>query len=126
MQMLTGIHHVQLCAPADSEAAARQFYGELLGLLEIEKPRELSKRGGVWFELGDGRQVHIGAEHGFLPSRKAHTAFVVAGLAVLREKLERAGYVTESDDLFSGYYRFYTRDPFGNRIEFIEPIPISD
>jgi catechol 2,3-dioxygenase-like lactoylglutathione lyase family enzyme len=120
--MIVSVHHIQLCAPPDCENAARAFYGELLGLREIEKPPELQKRGGVWFELGDGRQIHIGIEKNFVAARRAHPAFVVAGLDMLREKIERAGYATTADDFFIGYNRFYANDPFGNRIEFLEAV----
>jgi catechol 2,3-dioxygenase-like lactoylglutathione lyase family enzyme len=119
--LITGIHHIQLTAPPGCEAAARQFYGELLGMLEIEKPPELKKRGGVWFECND-QQLHIGVEPGFAPPQKAHPAFSVAGLAELRAKLTAAGYETQDDELFIGYNRFYVRDPFRNRIEFVEPL----
>lgn len=119
--MLTGIHHIQLCAQPGCEEQARKFYGELLGLLEIEKPPELKKRGGVWFEVGD-QQLHIGVEEGFTAPKKAHPAFSVAGLDALREKLNAAGYETQEDELFIGYNRFYVHDPFGNRIEFVEPL----
>lgn len=120
--MLTGIHHIQLAAPRACKAQARKFYGELLGLLEIEKPPELKKRGGVWFEFGNGQQLHIGIQENFSPAAKAHPAFAVAGLAALREKLNAAGYATQDDDLFIRYHRFYAHDPFGNRIEFVEPL----
>ncbi len=128
--MLVSIHHIQLAAPRDCEDDARKFYGELLGLLEIEKPPELKKRGGVWFELGNGQQIHIGVEENFVAAKKAHPAFVVAnpstalgtGLNALRQKLNTAGYATQDDDLFIGYNRFYAHDPFGNRIEFVEPV----
>jgi catechol 2,3-dioxygenase-like lactoylglutathione lyase family enzyme len=119
--MITGIHHIQLCAPRGSEQEARHFYGELLGLPEIDKPVELKKRGGVWFECS-GQQIHIGIEDPFTPPQKAHPALSVAGLAVLRETLNAAGYATQDDDFFIGYNRFYVRDPFGNRIEFVEPV----
>lgn len=119
--MITGIHHVQVCAPAGSEAEARAFYGGLLGLPEIEKPPGLKQRGGVWFELG-AQQLHVGIEADFRPARRAHPALVVAGLAALRARLEAAGVTTETDELFPGYHRYYVRDPFGNRIELLEPI----
>ena len=119
--MISGIHHIQLTAPRGCESQARQFYGELLGLLEIEKPAELAKRGGVWFEF-NGQQLHIGVEEEYSAPKKAHPAFSVAGLDALREKLTQAGYETQDDDLFIGYNRFYVRDPFGNRIELVEPV----
>jgi catechol 2,3-dioxygenase-like lactoylglutathione lyase family enzyme len=119
--MITGIHHIQLCAPPGSEPQAREFYGNLLGLPEIDKPPELKKRGGVWFEL-NGQQLHIGIEENFTPSPRAHPALSVAGLDALRERLNAAGYATQSDELFIGYNRFYVRDPFANRLEFVEPL----
>lgn len=120
--MLVGIHHIQLTAPRDCKEEAREFYGELLGLREIAKPPELKKRGGVWFELGNGQQLHIGVEENYSPAKKAHPAFVAVNLDALRAKLNAAGYETQDDDLFIGYRRFYTHDPFGNRIEFVEPL----
>ncbi len=122
--MLIGIHHIQLSAPPTCEILARKFYGDLLGLVEIEKPAELKKRGGVWFEIGE-QQLHIGVEKAFTAAAKAHPALSVAGLEALREKLETAGYTTESDELFIGYNRFYTHDPFGNRLEFVEPLVVQ-
>lgn len=120
--MITGIHHIQLCAPRGSESEARRFYGELLGLMEIEKPLELKKRGGVWFEC-NGQQIHIGIEDPFVPPQKAHPALSVAGLGALQARLHAAGFATQDDEYFIGYNRFYVRDPFGNRIEFVEPVP---
>ena len=52
---------------------ARRFYGELLGLPEIDKPEPLRARGGVWFALG-GQQLHVGVQEPFSPARKAHPA----------------------------------------------------
>ena len=92
--MLAGIHHIQLAAPRDGETQAREFYGELLGLLEIEKPPELKKRGGAWFELGNGQQLHIGVKENFVAPKKAHPALVVVNLNLLREKLNAAQYIT--------------------------------
>lgn len=119
--MITGIHHIQLTAPRGSEATAREFYGALLGMREIEKPPELKKRGGVWFEF-NGQQLHIGVEDNPVPQKKAHPAFVVAELDALRARLENAGYETRADELFIGYKRFYVQDPFGNRIELVESL----
>ena len=114
--MLTGIDHVQLAAPAGCETAAREFYGEALGLEEIAKPDGLKGRGGVWFRCGD-QQVHIGVEEGFSPARKAHPAFHVAGYDALLASLRRADIEVSEDDAIPGLRRSYVHDPFGNRIE---------
>jgi catechol 2,3-dioxygenase-like lactoylglutathione lyase family enzyme len=111
---VTGLDHVQVAAPPGCEAEARRFYGELLGLGEIEKPEELRARGGVWFRCG-GQQLHVGVDPGFTPALKAHPALAVAGLDDLVEALGRAGATVTRDG-----ERVYTADPWGNRLELLE------
>ena len=115
---VVGLDHVQLAAPPGCEADARRFFGELLGLTELEKPELLRGRGGVWFGVGD-QQLHIGVEREFVPARKAHPAFRVqpGELDALAGRLERAGVRVEWDALIPGVRRFFTHDPWGNRIE---------
>jgi catechol 2,3-dioxygenase-like lactoylglutathione lyase family enzyme len=112
---VTGLDHVQLAAPAGCEQAARAFFGELLGLAELEKPEALRGRGGCWFALPDGRQLHVGVERDFAAAAKAHPAFRVSGYDALRERLGG-----EDDETIPGLRRFYAADPFGNRLEFVE------
>ncbi len=78
--MITALDHIQLAMPAGREDEARQFFGRLLGMEEIVKPASLSSRGGAWFALPDGRQLHLGVEKPFRPNRKAHPAFVSQAL----------------------------------------------
>jgi catechol 2,3-dioxygenase-like lactoylglutathione lyase family enzyme len=118
---LTGIHHIQLAMPVGEEEAGRHFYGELLGLPEVPKPSELAPRGGLWFR-SEGLEVHLGVERAeFRPATKAHPAFLVTGLDELRERLESDGYRIDEDVQLEGYRRFHVRDPFGNRLELVEP-----
>lgn len=114
------LDHVQLAAPSGCEPEARRFFGDLLGLTEVEKPEPLRARGGVWFQLGDG-QLHIGVEEPFAPSRKAHPAFRVprSELEDLAARLAAAGEKVDWDDALPGVRRFYTADPWGNRIEIL-------
>jgi catechol 2,3-dioxygenase-like lactoylglutathione lyase family enzyme len=115
------LDHVQLAAPPDCEAEARRFFGGLLGLRELEKPEPLRPRGGAWFALGDGRQLHVGVEEPFTPARKAHPAFRVpaAALDELAGRLAAAGESVVWDDSLPGVRRFYTADPWGNRLELL-------
>jgi catechol 2,3-dioxygenase-like lactoylglutathione lyase family enzyme len=115
---ILGLDHVHLAAPPGCEEAARRFFGELLGLEEVEKPEALRARGGVWFALGV-QQLHIGVEEGFTPARKAHPALTVSDLDNLAERLAAAGAPVEWDDSLPGTRRFYTADPWGNRIELL-------
>ena len=118
--MLDDIDHVLLAMPKGEEDAARAFYGNLLGLDEIEKPPNLRARGGVWFVLGT-KQLHLGVESNFTPAKKAHPAFRVHDLAHLRDKLIAAGFPVFNDEPLPGYDRFFSNDPFGNRLEFLKP-----
>jgi catechol 2,3-dioxygenase-like lactoylglutathione lyase family enzyme len=113
------LDHVQLAAPHGCEAEARRFFGDLLGLEELEKPEPLRSRGGAWFALGDGGQIHVGVEDSFAPARKAHPAFRLSPeeLDELAARLESAGERVEWDNSLPGVRRFYTADPWGNRLE---------
>jgi catechol 2,3-dioxygenase-like lactoylglutathione lyase family enzyme len=113
------LDHIQLAAPEGCEPAARQFYGVLLGLKEIEKPEALRPRGGCWFECG-AHQIHIGVDPNFRPARKAHPAFAVMNLSKLRETLAQAGVTLADDHSLPGTTRFFAEDPWGNRLEFLE------
>jgi catechol 2,3-dioxygenase-like lactoylglutathione lyase family enzyme len=117
---LVGLHHVQLAMPAGEEEAARRFYGTVLGLAEVPRPRSLSPAGGVWF-VRDGLEVHLGVEERFTPADKAHPALLVDGLEKVRARIEEAGYRVTDTVQLEGFHRVYVRDPFGNRVELIEP-----
>ncbi len=116
---IIALDHLQLAMPPGGEAEVRRFYGQVLGLIEIPKPEPLLVRGGCWFE-GPGIVVHLGVEQDFKPARKAHPAFRVADLAEAMSSLEAAGAPLIPDDTLPHVRRFYTVDPFGNRIEFIQ------
>ena len=115
------IDHVQLAGPPGCEERARRFFGEILGMEELPKPPALQARGGVWFRCG-AHQLHIGIEKEFRPARKAHPAFRVEDLKALRTRLRASGIAFQEDDLLPGADRIYVDDPFGNRLEFLEPV----
>jgi catechol 2,3-dioxygenase-like lactoylglutathione lyase family enzyme len=122
--MIVGLDHVQVAAPPGCEAEARGFYGRLLGLPELEKPAALAARGGAWFACG-AQQLHVGVAQDFTPAGKAHPALAVdavTALDVLADRLTSAGAAVHWDDELPGVRRFYTEDPWGNRIELIAPI----
>ena len=121
--MIERIDHVQLAMPAGEEAAARAFYDGLLGIPEVPKPPHLAARGGCWFERGD-LKVHLGVDDDFRPARKAHPAFRVKDLPALVDRLEAAG-VAVADEPMEGHHRVYASDPFGNRLELLEPVDAS-
>ena len=114
------VDHVQLAMPAGGEDAARAFYAGLLGIPEQPKPPHLAARGGCWFE-SPSVKLHLGVEADFRPARKAHPALLVRDLPGLLQRLRAAGVEVVEDPL-EGYLRAYAADPFGNRLELMEPI----
>lgn len=125
--MITGLDHLLIPAPKDSEAQARKFYGGFLGLFEMEKPLPLQGRGGVWFALPDGRQVHIGIETPFQPQKKAHPCFRTQDLDGVMDHFSKHG-VSFTLDTSLQVSRIFTEDPWGNRLEIVQgahPGPVA-
>jgi catechol 2,3-dioxygenase-like lactoylglutathione lyase family enzyme len=118
--VIAALDHVQVAAPPGCEAGARRFYGELLGLEEIEKPAALQARGGAWFRCG-AQQLHVGVQEPFAPAVKAHPGLRVTTRAQLEElaaRLTAAGHRVDWEDHDA---RFHTDDPWGNRLELLAP-----
>lgn len=118
--MIIKFHHAQITIPKFEEKAAREFYYDFLGLKEIPKPASLQNRGGFWLELNDF-QIHVGTEDDFDRSQtKAHLAYQVKDLENWRIKLQEKGIKIIDGIPIPNFRRFEFRDPFGNRVEFLE------
>jgi catechol 2,3-dioxygenase-like lactoylglutathione lyase family enzyme len=118
---ILALDHVQLAMPTGGEEEARAFYEGVLGIPEVPKPPNLAKRGGCWFEH-DAVKIHVGVDADFQAARKAHPALLFEGLPGLKAAIEGAGFRLRSDEPLAGYDRIYVDDPFGNRIELLEPL----
>jgi catechol 2,3-dioxygenase-like lactoylglutathione lyase family enzyme len=119
---ILGLDHAQITIPKGTEEQARQYYCELLGLKEIEKPASLQGRGGFWLEVGT-QAVHVGTEDGVNRlATKAHLAYRVSNLTHWQERLTENGFEVIEGIPIPGFTRFESRDPFGNRLEFIQPL----
>ncbi len=114
------LDHVQLAMPPGREDEARAFYHRVLGIPETPKPPHLARRGGCWFE-NSAVKIHLGVEQDFHPAKKAHPALLVEDLPALKAAIAAAGYVLADDEPLEGYDRIYAEDPFGNRLELMEP-----
>ena len=120
--LILRVQHAQITIPKNTEVEARKFYCESLGLKEIPKPEALQLRGGFWLEVG-AFQIHVGTEDGLDRTQtKAHIAYEVENLNGWREKLETGGVKIIEGVPIPNYSRFEFRDPFGNRVEFLEKI----
>jgi catechol 2,3-dioxygenase-like lactoylglutathione lyase family enzyme len=117
------LHHVQLSCPPGGEPAARAFWVEGLGLVEVPKPAMLAARGGAWFR-GSDVEVHVGVEDPFAPARKAHPALLLESVAELEAtagRLVASGHEVDwrERDSFPGHLRCHVRDGHGNRVELL-------
>lgn len=113
------IDHIQLAMPEGKEDLARSFFVGVLGMDEDPKPSPLDARGGVWFRSGTC-VLHLGIETDFQPQKKAHPAFLIQDLDALADVLAKANHEVIWDTALPDRRRFYSADPFGNRLEFIE------
>ena len=120
--MILGLHHAQITVPEGMENDARAFYCGVLGLTEAPKPEALAGRGGFWLQAG-AQQVHVGTEAGVnRAATKAHLAYEVSDLTLWRQRLEAAGIAVLESISIPGFDRFKFRDPFGSRVELIQPL----
>ncbi len=117
------LQHVSLPFPgtAESVAAARHFYGAVLGLEARPVPPTLP---GVilWFAVGE-QELHLFSEPAGVAvnaQSRRHPCLQVDDVARLRAHLEAAGVTTrDHDGEIPGRPRFFALDPFGNTIEFV-------
>ncbi|MGW0208118.1 VOC family protein [Streptomyces sp. NPDC003233] len=126
--MLAAVDHVQLAAPPGSEDALRAYYVDVLGMTEIPKPPVLAARGGCWFRAG-AVQLHLGIEDApagggechWRAAKKAHPGLRVTEIEAYAARLTAKGAQVTWDDSLPGHLRFYSQDPVGNRLEFLQP-----
>jgi catechol 2,3-dioxygenase-like lactoylglutathione lyase family enzyme len=122
--MIAGIDHVQLAAPPGSEERLRAYYTGVLGMTELAKPPVLAARGGCWFRAGDA-VLHLGIEQDFRPAGKAHPGIRVDGIHDFAKDVQVRGATVVWDYDLPGHERFYSEDPVGNRLEFLEPVAMK-
>lgn len=113
-------HHVAIVVR--DAAAAREFYGELLGLEELERPAAVSARfAGAWYRLG-AIELHVFEQHDYAPPRTPigpHVALHTPDFASAIERLTTRGcsFVVEPGRGPDGVARAILRDPTGNVVE---------
>lgn len=118
--MLLSLDHAQITVPKDAENQAREFYCDFLGLKEIEKPDNRKMKGGFWLLIGE-TQVHVSLENGVNRNlTRAHLAYRVDNLETWKDRLNARDIKTSDSLPFPSAQAFEFRDPFGNRVEFIQ------
>jgi catechol 2,3-dioxygenase-like lactoylglutathione lyase family enzyme len=126
MGFLAGVDHINLTIDEGAEALARAeaFYGGLLGLEPLARVTHAESPMGAWYHCG-AQQVHLSAEAGAAGANRAsrrHAGFLVANLDALGARLKAAGVEVKEGNPLPGQNRFFARDPFGNRLEFLQQV----
>src|SRR2546429_9922263 len=118
--MVTALHHVNVTVPAELEAAAKEFYGSVLGLKQVPKP-VAARQIGAWYQIG-GSQLHLSVEdetNGALSSR--HVCFTVSDLDATEKRFRAAGVEIIPDPRpIPSSPRFSLRDPGGDQVEVVQ------
>jgi catechol 2,3-dioxygenase-like lactoylglutathione lyase family enzyme len=120
---ITRLNHVNVTVPESLEAAAKHFYGNVLGLTQIPKPAGPRQNIGAWYELGDA-QLHLSIENGAQSELSdRHVCYQVSDIGKAKSEFEIAGVVViPDDDPIRGQTRFFVRDPGGNMIEITQGV----
>ena len=115
--MRIALHHVNVTVAAEVERAAKDFYGVVLGLEEVPKPKG-TRPSGAWYQIG-AIQLHLSIERDESgPLRSGHVCFTVADLNATEQRFREAGVEIIPDPRpQEGTARFYVRDPGGNMLE---------
>ena len=128
---ITGLSHVTVIV--NDLAAARRFYGELMGLSETPRPPWPAP--GVWYQVG-AAHLHLAVDVDFQPATHPNYGpgphFAVntstdqyhATIAALRA----AGVPFHSaprQDPSDGHWRAFCKDPSGNVVEVTDHNPLA-
>ncbi len=114
---ITGIDHLQISAPRNGADRVRQFYGDLLELIEIDPPESLAGREGLWYAIG-AIPLHVAFEGYGFGNEPRFLALTVADLDVVYENLrQKIAPIEKVSDEQGALTRLKFKDPFGNPLE---------
>lgn len=97
---------------------SRAFYGGVLGLREINKPRTFDFV-VLWYDLGEDT-LHLLLKDRPDTISPRHFALRVEDVAAARVYFRTKGVQVDETTLIPGADRFFIQDPDGNRIEIIQ------
>lgn len=129
--MITGLHHINLRAPAELLATLRDFYRDVLGLQQGERPDFGTV--GYWLYAGGHPVLHLSEQLPHEPRRAAvnpaapttydHTAFAGTDAEATAAQLRSRGVAfRESRSALTGQHQFFLQDPAGNGVEINFPL----
>jgi catechol 2,3-dioxygenase-like lactoylglutathione lyase family enzyme len=112
------IDHVHITVPEGKVDEAQQFYANVLGFENMSRAKELSNSSGYWFKVA-GIEFHIDSKDDVAKGRQ-HFALEIGNIDAAREHLTANGVNIIEQTPILGRQRFMFKDPYGNRIEFLE------
>lgn len=111
--------HLDHCSVLITEVErSRRFYGGLLGLKEIARPRTFDFV-VVWYDLGN-QHLHLLLKEQADTLSARHFALRVADIQTARAHFAAHGIAIQETTPIPGADRFFIFDPDGNRIEIIQ------
>ncbi len=117
--MVESIHHSALLVTELEKA--KDFYGRVLGLKEIERPP--FNFAGAWYGVGDG-QIHLivypekAPRERKIDTRNAHLALRVSNFHEMAARLEAEGIeLVKHENSITGWPQMFCIDPDGNVLE---------
>jgi catechol 2,3-dioxygenase-like lactoylglutathione lyase family enzyme len=113
------LHHVTI--HVKNVAEARAFYENISGIVSAKMPLSVSEKGIIWYNLPDGRQIHLFPWNEDIPQTRAHFALTVENVEAWRSFFQNQGCEIVNPTVDYGAERFFVRDPSGNLIEFLKP-----
>src|SRR5256884_2555868 len=94
--MVTALHHVNVTVLAEQEAAAKNFYGSVLGLEPVPKPAA-ARQSGAWYQIG-ATQLHLSVDNEEAgPLRLRHISFSGFDLGAAGKKFPDGGVEINPD-----------------------------
>jgi catechol 2,3-dioxygenase-like lactoylglutathione lyase family enzyme len=122
MPSVKRLQHTSVPMPPGGDDRARAFYGDVLGMREIQKPEGLAAMTVVWFAANDdGDEVHVFKEEQLGPNSAAqHLCLEVDDIEAYKTRLREHGYEVRVPETIYNRPRLFVRDPFDNLIELVE------
>jgi len=117
---ITGCHHMAVCVHDISEA--RRFYGEILVLVELERPPEIAKNfRSAWYRVGSS-ELHVVENRAFKPLDSPlapHIAVTTSDFEAMTAQIaDRGGeFAFGPGPGPDGVRRAVINDPTGNTVE---------
>ena len=119
--MILSINHIQLVAEKDLVLKLRDFYCDVVGLIEGFRPT--FERFGFWLYIGDKDVLHLitpkdGDARSSQKSSLDHVAFKTSDYEGVLKKLKTLNIPFEEKPIPGmSAHQIFLRDPAGNRVE---------